>query len=160
MSNRIRLSLLAVVAALGCFALSAMAQVQPQALQAITPMTRDAGALITLTARGAGTVNSVDQTGFNVTRIICVLNQSSHTGTPSTTFVIQNKDKASGLYYNLLTSAATTADNTPQFIFVGPDVTATANVSAVAPIARTWRVQAIVAGTSPVVTGTVGCSVQ
>ena len=139
---------------------SAFAQ-PTSATQSITPLTRDLGALKTLTAQGAATVNSADQNGYNVSRVVCVLNQASHTGTPSTTFKLQNKDAASGAYYDLITSAATTADATPNFISAGAGVATTANVGAGVPLAKTWRVSVIVAGSAtPVITGTVGCSVQ
>src|SRR5438477_11534981 len=61
--------------------------------------------VLTLTSQGAGTVNSADQSGFGVKNVLCVMSQSSHTGTPSTTFTIQNKDAGSGLYSSLVTSA-------------------------------------------------------
>lgn len=130
------------------------------AVQAIAPLTRSLGALTTLTAHAAGTVNSSDQSGYNVSRVTCTFNQSAHTGTPSTTFKIQNKDAASGLYTDLITSAAITGDATPGAIHAGAGVATTANIGAGVPIAATWRVASIIAGSSPVVTGTVGCSVQ
>jgi hypothetical protein len=128
---------------------------------AITPLTRDLGALVRMTAQGAATVTSADQSGFNASRVICVFNQASHTGTPSSTFKIQNKDGASGAYYDLIVSAAITDDTTPTAIYAGAGLAATTNVSAVIPLARTWRVSVTVGGTAtPKVTGTVGCSVQ
>lgn len=128
----------------------------------VAPLTRDPGALITNTARAASTANSADQSGFGVSRVVCVFNQSTYTGAPSTTFAIQNKDAASGLYYTLITSAAvTTAVNTPSAISAGSGVPTTTNVSANIPVARTWRVTETIGGTStPTVTGTVGCSIQ
>lgn len=128
-------------------------------VNAVAPLTRDLGALVKLSAQGTGTVNSSDQTGFNITRIICVFNQASHTGTPSSTFAIQNKDAASGAYYTLVTSAAITTDTTPTYLAVG-DVATAANVALSVPVARTWRVTTTVGGTTPTVTGTIGCSVQ
>lgn len=133
------------------------------AIQAQTPLTRDIGNIRTLTATGASTVTSADQTGFNASRVSCVYNQTTSTGAPSTTFSIQNKDAASGNYYTLITSAAVVITNATVTspIHVGAGVVATTNVSAGVPIARTWRVSVTVAGSStPTVTGTVGCSVQ
>src|SRR6266853_722464 len=75
--------------------------------------------VITMTAQGAGVVNSADQNGFGIKTLLCVLNQASHTGTPSTTFTISNKDPASGLYYTAITSAAVLLDNTPNAISTG-----------------------------------------
>ena len=130
------------------------------AVQAITPLTRDLGKLVTLTAAGAGTTNSADQSGYNVSRIVCVFNQSAHTGTPSTTFTVQGKDAASGLYYTLLTSAAITADATPTAVHVGAGIASAANTGAGVMIPRFWRVSTTVGGTTPGVTATIDCVAQ
>src|SRR4051812_22207701 len=91
--------------AVAVLALPVQAQ-QAGAINSVNPMTRELGLLKTLTAQGAATLTTADQSGFNVSRVVCVFNQSAHTGTPSTTVTIQNKDAASGLYYTVLTSAA------------------------------------------------------
>ena len=147
------------VMALASFAVLAQAG---GAVQAISPLTRDLGAVRTLTAQGAATVTSADQNGYNVSRVVCAFNQSTYTGNPSVTFSIQNKDAVSGLYYTLLTSAAITSATTlPVPLAAGGGVATTANVGAGIPVAAKWRVATTVAGTStPTVTGTVGCSVQ
>lgn len=119
----------------------------------------DFGAVITNTAQAAGTVTSGDLTNFAGRGVYCVFNQASHTGTPSSTFSIQFKDSASGAYITVLTSAAITADTTPTTLLVYPGAPATANVSGNSPVTRTWRVSETVAGTTPGVTGTVGCHV-
>lgn len=155
---------LIAIAALALVSFSSFAQ-SSGAIQVIAPMTRDPGALITHTAQSVtGTYSSADQSGFNVSRIVCTFNQSSWTGNPSTTFLIQNKDAASGQYYTLVTSAAITSAtslNSPQYITAGPGAATTSNVSVNVPVARTWRVRTVLAGDStPVVWGTVGCSVQ
>lgn len=121
--------------------------------------TRDTGALITLTAQGAGTVNSTTQTNVDGRGLICTWWQASHTGTPSSTFAIQFNDTASGQWVTLLTSAAQTADTTAATLSVFPAATVTANVSANVTLPRTWRVTTTVGGTTPGVTGTIGCSV-
>lgn len=147
----------------GLIAMPFAASAQPAAaVQVVGPLTRDLSTLNTFTARTATTVNSADQNGYNVSRVICAFNQSSYTGAPSTTFSIQNKDAASGSYYTLVTSAAiATSTTTPVFLAAGAGVTTTANVGAGYPIAKAWRVTTTVAGTStPMVWGTVGCSVQ
>lgn len=128
-------------------------------VQAQTPLTRDLGSIRTLTAATAATYVSADQSGFNVSRITCVLNQSAKVGSPSTVFKLQNKDAISGKYYDLITSSATTANDTPNPISAGAGVVTTANVGAGVPIARTWRVSATVSSTTSM-TGTIGCSVQ
>lgn len=134
---------------------------QAGAIQVVSPLTRDLGSVKTLTAQPQATVTSADQNGFNVSRVVCVFNQSTYTGSPSTTFKIQNKDTASGLYYDLITSSAvTTAVNTPSAISAGAGVVTTANVGAGIPIAQKWRVSLTEANTPVTITGTVGCSVQ
>lgn len=156
--------LLAVlVAALVLAAPLAFAQPSGQ-VQSITPLTRDLGSLKTMTGQAAATVTSADQNGFNVSRVICVYKASSFTGSPSTTFKIQNKDAASGGYYDLISSAAL---NTSALNLAGTAVAAGAgipnstNVSAGIPIAKTWRISATIGGIStPTVTGTIGCSLQ
>lgn len=143
---------------------AALAQIASGAVQVIAPMTRDLGALQTHTARAAGTTNASDQSGFNVSRLVCVFNQSSYTGNPSTTFSIQNKDSASGQYYTLVTSAAVTSAtglNAPVTLAAGAGVNASANAASNLPIARNWRTSTTVAGSAtPMLWGTVGCSVQ
>lgn len=155
------LALVAVFVFLVCGA--AFPQGAPLPITVYGPVTRDTGALKTFTAQGAATVSSADQTGFNVSRVVCVYNQTATSGSPSVTFNIQNKDKASGLYYTLVTSAAVSSvtSNAPSFIAAGAGIATTSNVSANVPIAALWRTQVIVAGSStPTVTGTVGCAVQ
>lgn len=151
--------LLAVVV-LALLAFSTPSFSQPSgAVQTIAPLTRDLPVLSTLTAQGAATVNSADQSGFNVSRITCVFRVASQSGTPSTVLTIQGKDTASGQYYTLLTGAAVTAVSVNPY-FVGPGVQTTANVSAGLPIPRFWRTSAVVGGTTPSITGTIACSVS
>ncbi len=155
-----RLSAVVALAAAAAFFAAPAAQAQPSgAFQAITPLSRDTGTLVTLTAQGAGTVNSADQSGFNVSRVTCVFRETVSGGTPSSTFTIQGKDSATGQYYTILTSAAITS-NSVNAIFAGAGVSTAANVSAGLPIPRTWRVSTTVGGTTPAVTATIGCSVQ
>lgn len=132
------------------------------AVQAIAPLTRDLGALSTFTAKGASTVSAADQNGYNVSRVVCAFNQATSTGAHSTTFSIQNKDTASGLYYTLVQSAAMTSVTTyPIILAAGAGVASASAVSVGLPIAQKWRVQTVIAGTlTPTITGTVGCSVQ
>ena len=130
------------------------------AIQIIGPLTRDNGAIQTLTAaQGPATFNSADQSGFNVTRITCVFRQTTSTGAPTSTFTIQNKDAASGVYYNLITSSNVTTPATTSFIAAGGDIVTTANLSIGYPVARTWRTSLTITSTATV-TGTIGCSLQ
>lgn len=145
--------------AIALAASAAIAQSAGQ-VQAITPLTRDIGSVKTFTAQGAATVTSADQTGYNVARVVCVYRQSTSTGSPSTTFKIQNKDAISAQYYDLVQSSAIT-DTTATKLAAGAGVATTANVSIGFPVAAKWRVSITVGGSStPTVTGTVGCSVQ
>lgn len=134
----------------------AKAQAGPSGSFLIQHNVQELGTLITNTAAGAGTVNSADQTG-SLIAVSCTFTQSAHTGTPSTTFKIQGKDAATSLYYDLITSAAVTADATPTSVAAGMSTGTVANVSAGFPVPRTWRVSVIIAGTSPVVTAKTDC---
>lgn len=129
------------------------------AVQAQSPLTRDLGAIQTLTNQVAGTVNSADQSGFNASRVTCVFNMASRVGTPSATFKIQNKDAASGLYYDLIESSSISNLATPTPVSAGSGITTTANLATNRPLARTWRTSVTVSGSTSL-TGTVGCTVQ
>lgn len=126
------------------------------------PYNVDLGALITNTAQGAATVNSAAQTNLVYHGVVCTFNQSSHTGTPSTTFAVQGYDKASNSWLTLGTSGAITADATPTDVVVYPGAVATAVPTGMIIVGlhlpRQWRITETVAGTTPVVNGTVGCN--
>jgi hypothetical protein len=158
-----KLTRLLVAASLAAAALAFVAPAsyaQPSgAVQAINPLSRDLPVLSTFTAAGAGTVNSSDQSGYNVSRITCVFRVASQSGTPSTVVTIQGKDSVSGQYYTLLAGAAVTTVSVNPY-FVGAGVVSTANVSAGLPIPRFWRTSATTGGGTPSITGTIGCSVQ
>lgn len=147
------------LAALALFCSSAVLAQSAGQLQAQNPLTRDIGAIQTLTAAVAGTYNSADQTGFNASRITCVIAQTAMVGSTTTTLKIQNKDAASGQYYTLVTSANVTANGMISPISVGAGITTASNVAANVPLARTWRSQVVVTGSTSV-TATVGCTVQ
>jgi hypothetical protein len=116
------------------------------------------GALLTLTAQGAGTLTSPDQSGRQHDGLELVVNISAQTGTPNTTITIEGKDEVSGNYYTVLASAALAAVATT-VLRVFPDSAVTANLAANAALPKVWRVKAVVAGTSPVVTATIGATV-
>lgn len=122
------------------------------------PANHNTGAVLTLTAQAAGTVNGADQQNTFFRGVNCTFNQSSHTGTPSTTFAIQVKDSVSAQYVTVVTSGAITADNTPSMLTMSAGAATVANVSDGRPLSRIWRITATVGGTTPVVTATVGCS--
>jgi hypothetical protein len=114
-------------------------------------------ALLTLTAAAVGG-NSADQANISAIGLKLVVDITAITGTtPSLTVTIQGKDKASGKYYNILTSAALAAVGTT-VLTVYPGVAAAANVSANDILPATWRVLYAIAGTTPAVTATVGAS--
>ena len=155
-------AVLAAVVGLNFLTMPAQAQFQGQQVQSVTPLTRDLGAIVTFAAKtSTATVTSADQSGFGVARVVCALTQSTITGSPSTTFKIQNKDGASGLYYDLIVSAAITTSTAPNAIAAGSGMTSVSNVAYNFPLARYWRVSATINGASPAgITGTIGCAVQ
>lgn len=115
----------------------------------------DTAALIT--AAGATTgLTGTDQTNFNGRGAIIVLDMTN-AGTGSVTLVIEGKDIASGKYYTLLAGTAVVSVVTNTY-YVFPGATVTANVSANAPLPRTWRVRTTVANANPT-TYTVGASI-
>lgn len=159
--SSIRRRIAAVAAAIALSALGALPALAQADFNTI-PRNQDLGALITNAARGASTVNSPAQTNQLFAGVACVFNMASHTGTPSTTFSIQMQDKASQAWVTLGTSGAITVDATPTVLVVYPAIqTATLPTNTVGfglPVGRVWRVQQIVAGTTPGVTGTLGCN--
>jgi hypothetical protein len=115
----------------------------------------DTAALVT--ASGATTTQTgSDQTNFNGRGVIVVLDMTT-AGSGSVTLEIDGKDAASGKYYPLLTGAAVVS-NTTNVYTVYPGAPATANVSANAPLPRTWRVK-VTANNANAATYTVGASV-
>lgn len=118
----------------------------------------DLGALQTFTAQTAVATTTVDQFNTWEKGISCTFNQSAHTGTPSTVFTVQQKDTASGQYTTVLTSTAvTTSDNSPSTVTMFPAAPVTSTTSANGQLLANWRVSTVIGGSSPVVTGTLGC---
>jgi hypothetical protein len=114
--------------------------------------------VVLLTAVGVTTTQtSTDQTNLNGSRVTVVLDMTT-VGTGSVTLSIQGKDPASGKYYTLLSGAAVTTNSTNVY-YVYPGAPATANVSANAPLPKTWRVQAV-ANNANATTYTVGALVN
>jgi hypothetical protein len=114
--------------------------------------------LIKLTAAPVGTINSLNQQNLYGGAVVCVLTQTTHTGTPSTTVTLQGVDPGTGQFFVIITSAAVTTDNTPTPIAAGKGVGSTANVSASFPVPPGWRASVTIAG-SGTVTGGVSCTV-
>lgn len=116
-------------------------------------------ALITLTAQGVGTVNGTDQVNEQGRGVQVGINITTLTGTsPTVTVTIEGKDAASGVYYTLLASAAIAATGFT-LLTLYPGAPTTANVSSPQVLPATWRVKAVVAGTTPAATATIGASI-
>lgn len=126
-------------------------------------------ALITLTAQGAGTVNSADQTNTNGRCVVLGINTTVDAA-GSYTVAVQGKDVVSGQYYTITAPAATPfaaitgaiAATGFQVLTVCPGTvsfasTATAGGAVDMPLPRTWRAQAVVSA-GPI-TATIGASV-
>lgn len=122
----------------------------------VTPRTNfDLGALLTLTAQGAGTLLSADQVNPGSRGVMVVCNISAKTGTIDLTITIQRKDPASGVYTDLLSTVSLTGTGTTTLI-VSPDLTASANSIAQTFLGENWRVKAVSgAGSSPSITATI-----
>jgi hypothetical protein len=100
------------------------------------------------------------QTGPDMTspaaRGLKVIVNVTNAGTGSITVTIQGKDKGSGSYYPILTSAAIVA-NGQTVLSVYPGAAVTANVSANDALPATWRVL-VTANNANAITYTVGFS--
>ena len=117
----------------------------------------DTAALLTYAAAAAGS-NGADQTNYNGRGVKLVVDITALTGTaPTLTVTIQGKDAASGKYYNILASTALAAVATTT-LEVYPGIANAANATQGLTLPRTWRVIAVIAGTIPTVTATVGAS--
>lgn len=115
------------------------------------------GALLTLAAQGTGTVNGTDQSNPSQRGLHLVIDITAVGGTPTLTVTIEGKDPTSGKYYTILASAALSAVATT-VLKVYPALAASANVAANDVLPSTWRVKAVVAGTTPSVTATIAAS--
>lgn len=135
------------------------------------PYNIDLGALITNALRTAGTVNSTAQANTNWVGVECAFVQTASSGSPSTTFSIQQYDAASQTWLSILTSDAIVANpsvtaGVPWVLQVRPGIqtsTLPTNMKAInLALPRTWRVSQTVgsgAGAAgPAVTGTIGCN--
>lgn len=110
-----------------------------------------------ISASGVTTTQTgADQTNHNGRGVIVTLDMTV-VGTGSVTLEIDMKDPVSGKYVALLTGAAVIT-NTTNLYTVYPGAPATANVSANAPLPRTWRVK-VVANNANATTYTVAASV-
>ena len=135
------------------------------------PYNTDIGAVLPSAQRtqAVGTYSSASQTNLDKEGVVCTLVPSASSGSPSTTFNIQEYDAASATWFTVKTSTAilsTEAPNTPHQLVVRPSVQTTSDPtnsdSLSWPLTRVWRVQGIVgngAGAAgPAMTFQVGCN--
>ena len=135
------------------------AQARDGKMLMVTRENADAAALVTLTAAGAGTTVSADQTNLVGRGVKVVVDITAITGTtPTLTVKIQGKDAASGKYYDILSSAALSTVSTV-VLEVYPGIANAANATQGLTLPKTWRATCTVGGTTPAVTATVGASV-
>lgn len=112
------------------------------------------GSLLTLAA-AAASANSPDQQNFLHRGVKVVVDVTVLGGTtPSITVTIKGRDPVSGKYFTILASAVITATGTT-VLTVYPGATAAANLTANDNLPDTWRVEAVIAGTTPTVTATI-----
>ncbi len=98
---------------------------------------------------------------FNVgayRNVYCLYAQSAHTGSPSTTITIYDKDTASGAYVALLASAAYSTDAEQNDLQVGPGLADTTNRSANHILTTVVRVGVAQATGAATITGTLNCT--
>jgi hypothetical protein len=90
-------------------------------------------------AARTATPTVADVTTYNAGGITVVINVTAVTATPSVVFTIDGKDALSGVYYNLLTSAAVTGVSTV-VLRVSPGITVAANLAAAQLLPRVIRI--------------------
>ena len=116
----------------------------------------DLGPALTFSADGAGTVFSNEFENQACSGIKVVINITAITGTsPTLTVTLQGVDAASAAVYTILASAALNATGTT-VLTVFPGAPVTANVSANDELPPKFQVKAVIGGTTPAVTATVG----
>lgn len=126
--------------------------------QVINQSPKELGPILTFTADGAGTVLSNEFENMDAVGIKLVVDITALGGTsPTLTVTLLGVDAASGKTYTILASAALAAVATT-VLTVFPGAAVTANVSANDQLPAKWQVKAVIAGTSPAVTATIGAS--
>lgn len=135
------------------------------------PYNTDIGVVLSSANRTAATYNSANQTNLDKQGVTCTLSQTASSGSPSTTYGIQEYDAATATWITVLTSSAVTGyptdtPNAPRQVAVRPGIQTTSdptNTYSVSwPLTRVWRVFATVgSGTGaagPASTFSVGCN--
>lgn len=118
-------------------------------------MNINTGALLTLTAAGAGTFVSADLANPEFHAASFVVRLSTVTSA-SVVVTINGKDAVSGQYYAILTSAAITTAGVTN-LQIGPGLLSTSN-SSNSVLPATYQISVAITGASAAVTGTVGAS--
>lgn len=114
---------------------------------------------LTLAAQGVGSVPAVDVVNSGARGCVVGVNITAGTGTlPTLQVLVEGKDELSGSYYTILDSGALVASAGFTLLTVYPGATVAANKAVSQPLPSTWRVRAVVGGTTPAVTATVGVS--
>jgi hypothetical protein len=113
------------------------------------------GSFFPAASTGAGTSYSPDQVNTGCKGIKVGVSVTVDGGTGTLTVTIQGKDKASGLYYDILASTAVNIAAGLKVLTVYPSVAAAANAALSDALPATWRLKMVVANT---VTATVGAS--
>lgn len=121
-----------------------------------TPIGPNTGQIIVVTGQATATINSSDQ-DYGARGVTCFLNQTTHTGSTSTVYTIDNKDIVSGNYVEIARSnAVSTADQTPIPLTVYPGLGAVSGVTVSAALASKFRLRMIV-GSTGTINATVAC---
>ena len=119
----------------------------------------DTAALLSYTNASVGT-NGADQTNYNARGVKLFIDVTAISGTtPGFTVALQGKDAASGKYYNIITSTAISTVSIST-LEAYPGIAAASNASIGISLPRTWRVISVISGVSPLVTATVGASLN
>jgi hypothetical protein len=150
-------ALLPAVVLLGGLTALALAQSPPSSIVGTQERRTAITGVQTLTAAAPGTFTSTDQGGYGST-IICVYNQTAHTGSPTVVFSLEGKFATT--YVSLLSSASIVATDGTTALSVGPGVTTTTNVGAGIPLPAQWRSKTVITGGGSTTTGHVDCSLD
>lgn len=130
------------------------------------PYNNDLGAVVTNTLRTPSIVSSEQQSNLNWKGVTCTLKETLSSGTPSTTFSIQEYEQATNTYRTLLTSSAVTGSTDNQTLSIYPGIQTSSLPSLHAALSwhlpRFWRVvQTVGSGagaSSPATTSKIGCN--
>lgn len=126
------------------------------------PYNVELGAVITNSARAAGTVTTAKLQNLAYVGIECTFDQTAASGSPSTTFAVQFYDSASNTYQTLVTSGAITASATPTTIVVSPAIQTsslpTGMVALQMHLPLYYRISQTITGAGTNSTGTIGCN--